>query len=54
MKTPPRKLFGTHGIDGYIIPSEDAHLSEYVAPEYARRYFISGLKVRNLKFFVKI
>jgi len=39
-----RKLFETHGIDGYIIPSEDAHLSEYVAPEYARRYFISGLK----------
>ena len=30
-------------INGYIIPSEDAHLSEYVAPEYARRAFISGL-----------
>lgn len=39
-----RELFETYGIDGYVVPSEDAHLSEYVAPEYARRYFISGLK----------
>jgi len=53
LKILQRKLFETYGIDGYIIPSEDAHLSEYVAPEYARRYFISGLKVRNLKFSVK-
>ena len=30
-------------LHGYLIPSEDAHLSEYVAPEYARRTFITGL-----------
>ena len=39
-----RSLFEKNGIEGYIIPSEDSHLSEYVAPEYARREFISGLK----------
>ena len=51
MKTKLRKLCDTYGIDGYIVPSEDAHLSEYVAPEYARRYFISGLKVSPIPVY---
>ena len=30
------------GLDAYIVPSDDPHLSEYVPPAYARRSFISG------------
>ncbi|CAF1938649.1 aminopeptidase P2 [Brassica napus] len=30
------------GIDAYIIPSQDAHQSEFIAECYARRAFISG------------
>ena len=38
-----RQEIKRHNLHGYLIPSEDAHLSEYVAPEYARRTFITGL-----------
>ncbi|MEE9439887.1 MAG: aminopeptidase P family protein [Saprospiraceae bacterium] len=31
-----------HGIDAYIIPSNDAHQSEYVAPFWKNREWISG------------
>ncbi|KAK9367821.1 peptidase M24, structural domain-containing protein [Lipomyces kononenkoae] len=37
-----RKLMAVHNIDVYIVPSEDAHQSEYIAPVDARRAFISG------------
>ncbi|KAI0022087.1 aminopeptidase-like protein [Xylariomycetidae sp. FL0641] len=37
-----RKLMGEHKVDVYIIPSEDSHSSEYIAPCDARREFISG------------
>lgn len=32
------------GVDAYIVPSDDPHLSEYVAEAYARRMYISGFK----------
>ncbi|KAI0976038.1 aminopeptidase-like protein [Xylaria arbuscula] len=37
-----RKLMKDRKIDVYIVPSEDAHSSEYIAPCDARRAFISG------------
>ncbi|KAI1760148.1 aminopeptidase-like protein [Hypoxylon sp. FL1150] len=37
-----RKLMSEHKVDVYIIPSEDSHSSEYIAPSDARRAFISG------------
>ncbi|KAI1638831.1 putative Xaa-pro aminopeptidase P [Biscogniauxia mediterranea] len=37
-----RKLMGEKKVDVYIIPSEDSHSSEYIAPCDARRAFISG------------
>ena len=37
-----RQEIKSNNLQGYLIPSEDAHLSEYVAPEYARRAYISG------------
>lgn len=37
-----RTLMNEHNIDIYIIPSEDAHSSEYIAPCDARRQYISG------------
>ncbi|KAI1497512.1 putative Xaa-pro aminopeptidase P [Biscogniauxia marginata] len=37
-----RKLMGENKVDVYIIPSEDSHSSEYIAPCDARRTFISG------------
>ena len=30
------------GVDAFIIPSDDPHLSEYVPTAYMRRKFISG------------
>jgi len=32
------------GLDGYIVPSDDPHLSEYVASAYARRAFLTNFK----------
>ncbi|KAI1812853.1 aminopeptidase-like protein [Poronia punctata] len=37
-----RQLMSKHKVDVYIVPSEDAHSSEYIAPCDARRAFISG------------
>ncbi|KAH7122811.1 putative Xaa-Pro aminopeptidase P [Dendryphion nanum] len=37
-----RKLMKEHNIDVYMVPSEDSHQSEYIAPCDARRAFISG------------
>ena len=38
-----RQELNHNNLAGYIIPSEDAHLSEYVAPEYRRRQYMTGL-----------
>ncbi|XP_010464060.1 PREDICTED: probable Xaa-Pro aminopeptidase P isoform X2 [Camelina sativa] len=42
--TSIRRLFSNPGvgIDAYIIPSQDAHQSEFIAECYARRAYISG------------
>ncbi|KAI1431616.1 aminopeptidase-like protein [Xylaria sp. CBS 124048] len=37
-----RKLMKERQLDVYIVPSEDSHSSEYIAPCDARRAFISG------------
>lgn len=37
-----RQLMTRHRVDVYIIPSEDSHSSEYIAPCDGRREFISG------------
>ncbi|KAL1981418.1 hypothetical protein VTN96DRAFT_2678 [Rasamsonia emersonii] len=37
-----RQLMREHQVDVYIVPSEDSHQSEYIAPCDARRAFISG------------
>ncbi|KAK8221205.1 putative Xaa-Pro aminopeptidase P [Phyllosticta capitalensis] len=37
-----RQLMRDHQVDVYIVPSEDSHQSEYIAPCDARREFISG------------
>lgn len=37
-----RDLMKKHKIDVYIVPSEDSHSSEYIAPCDARREFITG------------
>lgn len=37
-----RALFDNEGIDAFIIPSTDPHLSEYVAPHWQSREWISG------------
>ena len=37
-----RALFENEGIDAFIIPSTDPHLSEYVAPHWQSREWVSG------------
>ncbi|KAK8201470.1 peptidase M24 [Phyllosticta paracitricarpa] len=37
-----RQLMRDHHVDIYIVPSEDSHQSEYIAPCDARREYISG------------
>lgn len=37
-----RELMTQQKVDIYIVPSEDSHQSEYIAPSDARREFISG------------
>jgi len=39
-----RNLMGVVGVDAYVVPTEDPHLSEYVPAAYARREFISGFQ----------
>ncbi|KAK8845374.1 hypothetical protein IAR55_006087 [Kwoniella newhampshirensis] len=40
--TQLRELMKEQSIDAYVVPSEDAHASEYLAPCDARRAFITG------------
>ncbi|BBN15819.1 Xaa-Pro aminopeptidase [Marchantia polymorpha subsp. ruderalis] len=40
--TQLRELMDKNGIDAYIVPSEDAHQSEFIADCFMRRAFISG------------
>jgi len=42
--TKLRALMAKVGADAYIVPSDDPHLSEYVADAYSRRAFISGFR----------
>ncbi|KAF2434748.1 X-prolyl aminopeptidase [Tothia fuscella] len=37
-----RELMKKHSLDIYVVPSEDSHQSEYIAPCDARRAYISG------------
>lgn len=37
-----RELMVKHGLDAYVVPSEDAHLSEYVAACDGRRAFLTS------------
>jgi hypothetical protein len=37
-----RQELARRGLDAYIIPSEDPHMSEYPPDHYCRRAFISG------------
>ncbi|RDX41089.1 Creatinase/aminopeptidase [Lentinus brumalis] len=37
-----RDLMRQHGLDFYVVPSEDSHGSEYIAPHDKRREWISG------------
>ncbi|KAJ8613881.1 hypothetical protein CTAYLR_008685 [Chrysophaeum taylorii] len=37
-----RRLMKRQGLDALVIPSDDPHLSEYVAPCFERRAFVSG------------
>jgi hypothetical protein len=37
-----RELMSSQNIDALIVPTDDPHLSEYTAPYYNRREFISG------------
>ena len=30
------------GVDAYVVPSDDPHLSEYVSEAYRRRAFVTG------------
>mmetsp|Transcript_39217 Transcript_39217/g.63678 ORF Transcript_39217/g.63678 Transcript_39217/m.63678 type:complete len:659 (-) Transcript_39217:9-1985(-) len=38
-----RVLLEKHGVDAYVVPSEDAHCSEYVGERDKRRQFMCGL-----------
>lgn len=37
-----RQVLASAGVDAFIVPTDDPHQSEYVAPRYERRAFISG------------
>lgn len=37
-----RNLFAQENICAYIVPSDDAHQSEYICPKDQRRAFVSG------------
>jgi Xaa-Pro aminopeptidase len=37
-----RSLLSAHGLGGYLVPSGDAHSSEYVAREDQRREWLTG------------
>ncbi|CAH3190793.1 unnamed protein product [Porites evermanni] len=42
-----RKLMQREGVQAYIVPSVDQHMSEYVAPHFQRRQYISGFTGSN-------
>lgn len=48
-----RKEMKEDGIDCIIVPTEDPHMSEYTAPYYYRREYISGFTGENLLQTVK-
>jgi Xaa-Pro aminopeptidase len=37
-----RALLAARGLDAYLVPSEDAHQSEYIADRDKRREFLTG------------
>eukprot|EP00928_Gymnodinium_smaydae_P059681 TRINITY_DN43091_c0_g1_i1.p1 TRINITY_DN43091_c0_g1~~TRINITY_DN43091_c0_g1_i1.p1 ORF type:complete len:175 (+),score=32.98 TRINITY_DN43091_c0_g1_i1:60-527(+) len=37
-----RALMAAHGLDAYVVGSQDAHASEYIAPADERRAFLTG------------
>eukprot|EP01087_Luapelamoeba_hula_P012101 TRINITY_DN3362_c0_g1_i1.p1 TRINITY_DN3362_c0_g1~~TRINITY_DN3362_c0_g1_i1.p1 ORF type:complete len:721 (-),score=114.43 TRINITY_DN3362_c0_g1_i1:88-2250(-) len=37
-----RAILTTHNLDAYIVPTDDPHMSEYIAGRHKRREFISG------------
>ena len=37
-----RETMEKEGLDAFIVPSDDPHMSEYTAPFFNRREFISG------------
>ena len=39
-----RDLMKSVGVDAYVVPTDDPHLSEYVSDAYARREYISGFQ----------
>jgi len=45
-----RSLMHKEGISAYLVPSVDAHNSEYLAECHQRRAFISGKKVQKNQF----
>ena len=49
-----RSLMKSHGVDVYIVPSEDSHQSEYIAPCDARRGLFRRFPFRCLCSFLNI
>ncbi len=47
-----RALMKAHPVDGYLVPSADAHLNEYVPAECKRRDWISGFTGSVGDFFI--
>jgi Xaa-Pro aminopeptidase len=39
-----RDLMNSLGVDAYVVPTDDPHLSEYVSNAFARREYISGFQ----------
>ena len=42
-----RREMKKDGLDCFIVPTEDPHLSEYTAPYYYRREYITGFTGKN-------
>ncbi|KAF9410201.1 hypothetical protein HW555_010638 [Spodoptera exigua] len=39
-----REVMKSKGVDAYIVPTADAHNSQYISPADARREWLSGLR----------
>ena len=37
-----RKHMEAHGLDAFVVPTDDPHMSEYAHPHFARREWLSG------------